>query len=114
MQQTDWNTEKKEIMTKKLTIVLLLLGLTLTVTAQAPAEKRSTVLEVLKKDQKVGVKLVAGRYEIRFLTGIDDVQQYTVKAIESDHLVIEDVTKVNRLYIPIYSISSIQSMKLTP
>ena len=101
-------------MSKQVSVCVLILGLALTVAAQVPAEKRSTVLEVLKKDQKVGVKVVAGRYEIQFLDGIDDVQQYTVKAIESDHLVVEDVTKVHRLYIPIYSISSIQSMKLTP
>jgi len=99
-------------MTKKIPIVLILLGLTLSVAAQAPTEKRKTVLEVLKVGQKVAANEIQGRYEIQFLTGIDDVQQYTVKAIEADHLVIEDVTEVNRLFIPVYSISAIKRMKL--
>jgi hypothetical protein len=99
-------------MTKQISIILLLLTLTLTVAAQAPAEKRMSVLDVLKVGQQVGIKEVAGRYEIRFLEGVDDVQQYTVKAIESDHLVLDDTTEFTRLYIPIFSIKAIVRTKL--
>jgi hypothetical protein len=114
MRQTECPTEQKGNMTKKFAIVLIVFGLTVAVAAQAPAEKRKTVLDVLKVGQKVALNELQGRYEIQFLTGIDDVQEFTVKAIESDHLVLEDVTEINRLFVPIFSISSIKRMKLKP
>ena len=80
---------------KQIPIILLLLDLKISAMAQAPAEKRSIVLDVLKVDQKVSLKDVAGRNEISFFEGLPDAQGYVIKAIESDHLVVQDILGVN-------------------
>jgi len=97
---------------KHIPIILLLLGLTYSVMAQVPAEKRSTILDVLKMDQKVSLKEVAARYEISLFEGVPDAQGYTVKAIEPDHLLVEDIAGVNLIHIPVYSIKAIVRVKL--
>jgi hypothetical protein len=99
-------------MMKSIPIILLVLGLTFSLIAQAPTEKRSTFLDVLKVGEKVSLKEVAGRYEISLFEGIPDAQRYTVKAIEADHLVVEDITGVNELFIPVYSVRAIVRVKL--
>jgi len=97
---------------KRIPIILLLFGITFSVMAQAPAEKRPTILDVLKLDQRVNLKEDSGRYEIRFFEGLPNAQAYTVKAIEADHLVVEDIVGVNEIHIPVYSIKSIIRVKL--
>ena len=92
--------------------IILLLAVTFSAMAQAPAEKRSTILDVLKVDQKVNLKDAAGRYEISFYDGLPKAQAYTVKAIEADYLVLEDIVGVNLIHIPVYSIKAIVRVKL--
>ena len=97
---------------KHIPIILILLGLTLTVMAQVPAEKRSTILDVLKVDQKVNLKEVSGRYEVSFFEEVPNAQGFTIKAIEADHLVVEDIAGVNLIHIPLYSIKAIVRVKI--
>ena len=96
----------------KIVFILLLLCMTISVMAQAPAEKRSSILDVLKVNQKVSLKEISGRYLISLFDGLPDAQGYTVKAIEADYLVIEDIIAVNLIHIPVYSIKSIVRVKL--
>ena len=92
-------------------IILLLIALFVSgafaVTAQAPAEKRPTVLNILKVGQKVNLKDVAGRYEVSLYEEVPAIPGYTIQQIEADHLVVQDVAGINELHIPIYSLKAI-------
>lgn len=97
-------------------IALLLLGIvvssTFTATGQAPAEKQPNILSVLKEGQPVSIKEVSGRYDITTLEGVPVVQGYKVLTIGSDYLVVQDISGINEIHIPVYSIKAIIRVKL--
>jgi len=100
----------------RITHILLLLVIiatgTLTVTAQAPAEKPRPFFSALKAGQPVSLKEVAGRYEISTLEGVPGIQGYKVLEIGSDYLVLQDISGINEFYIPVWSIKAIIKVKL--
>lgn len=104
-------------MNRLATILLLLVvvatGL-FTASAQAPAEKKSTFLSTLKTDQPVSLKEVAGRYEISIVEGVAAVQGHKVTEIGPDHIVVQDISGVTEILIPIYSIKSIIKLEMPP
>ena len=81
-------------------------------TGQAPAEKRNHVLSVLKEGQPASLKEVQGRYEISTIDGIPGPLGYKVIEIGADHLVIQDITGINELHIPVFSIKAIIRVKV--
>jgi len=68
------------------------------------------VLSVLAKGQPVSVKDVSGRYEIGVMPNAE-MLGYKVVAVGSDYLALQDITGATELRIPIYSISSVSTLK---
>lgn len=100
---------------KRAAIGLLLMAVislgTFNVTAQAPTEKRKSFLSVLKEGQSVTLKDAAGRYEISTIEG-SDFAGHKVTEIGADYLVIQDISGINEFHIPVFSIKSINQLKL--
>lgn len=94
--------------------ILILLAVisfaTFNATGQAP-EKRHHVLSVLKEGQPVSLKEVQGRYEIGTIEGIAAPQGYKVIEIGDDFLVVQDITGINEIHIPVFSIKAITKVK---
>ena len=97
-------------------IALLLFAIvvssTFSVTAQASAEKQPNILSVLREGQPVSIKEVSGRYDITTLEGVPVVQGYKVLTIGSDYLVVQDISGINEIHIPLWSIKAIIRVKL--
>lgn len=97
-------------------IALLLLSIvvfsTFTVSGQAPIEKQQTFLSVLKEGQPVSIKEVSGRYDITTLEGVPGVQGHKVLTIGSDYLVVQDISGIHEIHIPMWSIKAIIRVKL--
>lgn len=97
-------------------IALLLLAVislgTFTATGQAPIENRKTFLSALNEGQVVMLKDVAGRYEISTLEGVPGVLSHKVMEIGADHVVVQDITGIHEIHIPVYSIKAITHVKL--
>ena len=62
--------------------------------------------------QPIALKEVQGRYEISFVEGLAVPQGYTVITIGADFLIVQDITEINEIHIPVYSIKAITKMKL--
>lgn len=96
-------------------IILLLLVVVatgrLSVTAQAPAERKSNFLAALKRDQPVSIKEVSGRYEISTVDGAAAVQGHKVVEIGADYVIVQDISGVTEIHIPMYSIKAIIQLK---
>lgn len=90
----------------------LVLGV-FTVSGQAPIEKQPNVLSALKEGQPVSIKEVSGRYDITTLEGVSGVQGHKVLTIGSDYLVVQDISGITEIHIPVYSIKAIIRVKLT-
>jgi hypothetical protein len=70
------------------------------------------VLSVLHKDQPVGIKEVAGRYEINVIPGGPPMLSHKVVEAGQDFLVLEDIVRFTELRIPIYSIKAVTVLHL--
>ena len=92
-------------------IGFLALGL-FAASAQAPVEKQPNILSVLKEGQPVSIKEVSGRYDITTLVGVPGVQGHKVLMIGSDYLVVQDISGITEIHIPMYSIKAIIRVKL--
>lgn len=68
------------------------------------------VLSVLSKGQAVSVKDVGGRYEIGIISNVETLG-YKVVEVGSDFLVVQDISQVTELHIPIYSIKAVSILK---
>ena len=77
---------------------------------QAP-DKQDGFLSVLKKDQSVILKEVAGRYEITLMDGVLEPLTHKVISVKADYLVVEDIASISETRIPVYSIKSIVTLK---
>ena len=101
---------------KQVPFILLLLAAisfaTFNAKGQAPPEKRNQFLSVLKEGQPISLKEVQGRYEISFVEGMAVPQGYKVIALGTDFMVVQDITGINEIHIPVYSIKAITKMKL--
>ena len=95
-----------------LILLAILLAAGVASTAQPPVEKRRTVLSVLQVGQSVAMKEVAGRYEISTIEAIPDSLGYKVMEVADDHLVVQDISGVHEIHIPVYSIKAIIRVKL--
>jgi len=73
-------------------------------------QHKNTILNVLEEGQKVTLKELAGKYDIIVIEGAVPVQSHKVVEIADDFLKLQDVVKITEIYIPIYSIKSIQKM----
>lgn len=80
--------------------------------AQAPIEKQPNILSVLKEGQPVSIKEVSGRYDITTMEGVPVVQGHKVLTIGSDYLVVQDISEIHEIHIPVYSIKAIIRVKL--
>lgn len=70
------------------------------------------VLSVLFKGQPVNLKEVAGRYEIGIFTKGPDILGYKVLEVGQDYVVVEDVSGVTELRIPIWSVQAVRVFKV--
>jgi hypothetical protein len=77
---------------------------------QSNDPKQSSVLSALKKGQTVMLTEVVGRYEITMLKGVQ--ASHKVLDVQSDFIVLEDVSGITQIVIPIYAVSSIKMIKL--
>jgi len=93
-------------------IVLMLLVVTLTASGQTVAEKDNPFLTVLKAGQPVSFKEVSGRYLISTFDGLPGVQSHKVIEIANDHIVVQDISGISEIHIPVCSIMSVVRMKL--
>ena len=71
---------------------------------------RKGVLGVLSKGQAVSLKDVSGRYEIGIIPNVE-MLGYKVLEVGSDFLVVQDISQVTELRIPIYSIKVVSILK---
>lgn len=67
-------------------------------------------LAILKVNQTISLKEVSGRYDIMIADRIP--QGYKVIEVNAEYIVVEDISGVNELSIPIYSIKSITRFKI--
>ena len=77
---------------------------------QAP-DKQDGFLSILKKDQPVVLKEIAGRFEITLMEAVPGPLTHKVIEVETDYLVIEDIAEAIKTRIPVYSIKSVASIK---
>ena len=70
------------------------------------------VLSVLSKGQAVTVKEVGGRYEIGVFANGPDMLGYKVVDVGSDYVVVEDISQITELRIPIYSVKAVSILKV--
>lgn len=70
-------------------------------------------LSPLKKDQKVGLTETSNGYQIIvYKNPVNGLMPYKILEVGNDYIVIEDFTGVKEIRIPIYSIKSIQTIKI--
>lgn len=90
---------------RALVVSTFLLVSTMDLTAQEKG-----FLSILKVGQSVGLKEASGRYEVTIFDGIP--QGYKVIQVGQDFVVVEDVSGITELHIPIYSIKCITKLKV--
>lgn len=66
----------------------------------------------LKKDQKVSIKEISGKFIITLILDQEDIAAYKIKEIGSDYIKLEDITGITEIYIPIYSVRSVHVIKI--
>jgi hypothetical protein len=77
----------------------------------APGQ-RDGVLSGLKPGMPVSLSENAGRYEIGVFSKGPEVLGYKVLEVGADYLVLEDISGIKELRIPLYSIKSVITTKL--
>ena len=77
------------------------------------AETGKGVLAVLRADQPVAVKEVAGgRYEISFFAKQTTSLGHRVIEVGNDYVTVEDIAKVTETRIPVFSIKCVSVLKV--
>lgn len=79
---------------------------------QAPTQPRG-VLGVLHAGQAASVKESGGRYEISLFENGPELLSHKVVDVGPDYLVVEDVAGVAETRIPIFSLKSVVTVKLS-
>ena len=77
----------------------------------APGPKEG-VLSVLKPGMPISLSDKDGGYEIGIFTKGPELLGYKVVEIAADYLVLEDISGIKELRIPVYSIKSVVTMKI--
>ena len=70
------------------------------------------VLSVLKPGMPISLSDKNGGYEIGIFTKGPDLLGYKVLEVAADYVVLEDVSGIQQLRIPVYSIKSVATTKL--
>lgn len=93
--------------------LFFLLGIVVTVASgQAPAKERG-VLSVLNVGQPITLKASESGYEINMLQNGPDVLGHKVVEVARDFVVVvEDITGITAIHIPIYSVKSVTVTKI--
>jgi hypothetical protein len=87
--------------------LFFLLGIVVTVASgQAPARERS-VLSVLHTGQPITLKASESGYEINLLQNGPEMLGHKVVEVARDFVVVEDITGITAIHIPIYSVRSV-------
>ena len=73
-------------------------------------DKPDGFLSILKKDQPLILKEVAGRFEISLMDDALEPLTHKIISTENDFLVVEDIASVSETRIPIYSIKAITTI----
>lgn len=82
-----------------------------TASGQAPIKARG-FFSVLHVGQSVTLKDTNGRYEIGVFDNGPDLLGYKVVEVGSDYLVVQDVSGVNELRIPVYAVKTVVTLKV--
>jgi hypothetical protein len=76
---------------------------------EGPHQSKASFLSLLKTEQEIALKEVAGKFEISLM---DDLPlSHKITTVGSDYLVVEDTAGVTEIRIPVYSIKSIVKLK---
>jgi hypothetical protein len=105
-------TPRSQAMPKTSTplLILLLAGVLFVASGQAPT-KTHGVLSVLHAGQPVNLADTDGGYKLNLFDGGPEVLGHKVVEIGSDFVVVEDITGIQQLRIPVYSIKSVATTK---
>ena len=90
---------------------VIVIGTSLAFSQRGP-ERGEGVLSVLTKGQAVNVNETAGRYEIGIFSNGPEMLGYNVVEVGRDYVIVEDVTHVREVRIPIYSIKAVTVLKV--
>jgi hypothetical protein len=88
------------------------LGLVLFAAAGLAPGAKEGIFSVLKPGMPVGLTDSGNSYEIQLFNNGPDILGYKVIEAGADYLVLEDVSGVKELRIPIYAIKSVVTTKL--
>ena len=77
----------------------------------APGPKEG-VLSVLKPGMPINLMDVGGGYEIGIFTKGPEMLGYKVLEVAADYVVLEDISGIKEVRIPIYAIKSVSTTKL--
>jgi hypothetical protein len=101
-------------MTKHLSYFAGTIAVALVLFASSGFAPRPTegVLSVLKPGMPVNLMDVGGGYEIGIFTKGPDTLGYKVIEVGADYVVVEDISGIKELRIPIYAIKSVSTTKL--
>ena len=89
-------------------LILLLAGVLFVASGQAPA-KTHGVLSVLHVGQPVNLADTDSGYKLNLFQGGPEVLGHKVVEVGADFVVVEDITGIQQLRIPVYSIKSVES-----
>lgn len=92
--------------------IFLAVGL-FSASGQAPAQPRG-VLSVLHVGQPVSLKEAGGRFEIGVFDNLPGLLGHKVVEVGDggDYLVVQDVTGVSEIRIPMYSVKSVVTLRI--
>lgn len=92
-------------------LILLLAGVLFVASGQAPGKPHG-VLSVLHAGQPVSLSDADGGYKLGLFTHGPDVLGHKVVEVGADFVVIEDITGIQQLRIPVYSLKSVGITKI--
>ena len=91
-------------------LTVVALGTSLSFSQRGEDHRGHGVLSVLSKGQAVSVKDAGGRYEIGVIPNVETLG-YKVIEVGSDYVVVQDISQVTELHIPIYAIKVVSVLK---
>jgi hypothetical protein len=100
----------KQTIIASVLLALLALGI-FSASGQAPAKPRG-VLAVLHIGQSVTLKETPAGYEISVFQNGPDLLGHKVVEVGGDFVVVQDVSGVNEVRIPIYAVKAIVTLKV--
>jgi hypothetical protein len=92
-------------------ILLICLSLTDNLSAQA-AGNVAEIFKPLRIGQSVSLTESARGFEISLLDA-GEIGSHTITELGSNHIALQDITKISKVWIPISSISKITSINIT-